>query len=434
MRIIFLIALAVFLESSILGQVSDQDKKLSVATDWLYRLCVVPNGDFQAMSPNALRDAFDSWVKKSQDGGSCDPKTFADAKDSTLPIRVDVSSIRLNAWERIARMPQFRTQIQQTPDYVYGILQGAPANTLSQFFPNPDHAILSYGGPIHFDELYVSADTRVAICTVLDDVNTQIKKSDPTANPPTDQRCTEPGYLLANRARDNLTRIGAAVTLDISFSQVPKYQAPIIITSFSGLNFPSYSKTITGSFDTSKLFRSAAELKGVAGYVGKLNPKTSAISKDAVLQDFCRHKADDLADERKTADCIRAITIGDVPKRLAISLMPRVDVKATSPFDLSKYGTSFIAPPNRAGRSLYSVTLNWDLRSLIPSTKDRLDAFNALKALHDPAMNPADDKQTKEALWRRQVSSLYLELSRMPERSLDAAWWARFEATVLRVD
>jgi hypothetical protein len=138
----------------------------------------------------------------------------------------------------------------------------------------------------------------------------------------------------------------------------------------------------------------------------------------------------DLANKDKTATCIQAITIGDVVKRLAISVLPRLDVKALSPFDLSKYGSSFVAPPNKAGRSLYTVTLNWDLRSIVPTTAARLDAFNAIKSLHDP--KPVSDKDIKEAQWRRQVASLYLELRRTPDRAEDSAWWNRFETIVLR--
>jgi hypothetical protein len=424
MKIILLLILAALVPPLGLTQEATLlDQRLNVATDWLYRLCVVPGGDFRNLDPAKLTDAFDVWSKSTQDAAQCDPKEFKGAKPPDPSLAVDVSAIRLSPWERIARIPQFRTQIQQAPDYVYGVVQDAPANTPNQFFPNPDHALFSYGGPIHFDELYVAADTRVAICSVLND----LKQADP------DHRCNDDQYLLANRIRDNFTRFGAAVSLDINYSQVPKYQAPILVTSLSALQFPSYSKTITGSFDPSKLFRSPAEMKGIAGYAGKVTLKDNGkviFDSDTVLHSICNYQLADLANKDKTATCIQAITIGDVVKRLAISVLPRLDVKALSPFDLSKYGSSFVAPPNKAGRSLYTVTLNWDLRSIVPTTAARLDAFNAIKSLHDP--KPVSDKDIKEAQWRRQVASLYLELRRTPDRAEDSAWWNRFETIVLR--
>jgi hypothetical protein len=434
------LALLLFIAvSSFAEQQEDQQRRIIVATNWLYSLCVVPNGDFQAITPIELRDAFEAWAKSNQDTAQCEPKAFKATKPASPLLVVEVSSIRLRPWERIARMPQFRTQIQQTPAYVYGVLQGAPANTPSQFFPNPDHSIFSYGGPVHFDELYVGADTRVAICTVLDDLYQKANQENPKANIRPDKRCTDSGYLLANRVRDNFTRIGAAVSLDINFSQVPKFQSPIVITSLSNLNFPEWSKTITGSFDASKLFRSATEMKGIAGYVGKVNLKSNygvnLMDKNTILRDLCDRKSDELNDPTNTTHCIQAITVGGMAKRLAISILPRIDVKAISPFDLSKYGSSFVAPPNRAGRSLYTVTLNWDLRSLIPSTASRLDALTAIKSLHDSEDKPPlDDKKIREALWRRQVAASYLELRSMPERSLDPVWWSRFEAILMRTN
>jgi hypothetical protein len=444
-------ALGVFALLAVIASPAQDDAsvkaRFGVAAGWLTQLCVLKGGTFESLDLEELAAAFVAWENDTTDVDKCNAASSTSQKQPPSPhVAVDVSALRLNAWQRVARMGQFQVDIQQTPDYVYGVLQGQPSSTPSRFLPDPEHAIVSLGGPLFLNELYVGADTRVGVCSALD--LKALHADDP---------CFDPLYVEARRVRDNVLRVTAAMALNINFSQVPRYQSQVVLTSLQSFGVPEWSKTITGSFDPSMLFRSMNEKKALAGYAGQLadalsaaggsfvpvsdkvdgTTSTNKFTRDTIVQDLCdseKATTQKFTSEKFTDNCIARMTIGGTTQRLVISLLPVINVKVTSPFDLAKYGTNFIAPPGKAGQSLYDVTLTWNLRNLIPSASSRLDAYNAAAALAKPATapaSPADQMQQKQTQWKRTVAKMYIELKGIPTRSLDEEWWARFESLVI---
>jgi hypothetical protein len=284
-------------------------------------------------------------------------------------------------------------------------------------------------GPLHLDEFYVGADTRAALCDIDSVFQTA---SDPNSGDP---NCKKRSYLFATRSLDTLARFASSMTLDLNFSMVPKFQSSLLVTDPGAISYPSWSKTITGSFNPAKLFRSSTELKGVAGYVGKI-PALSGENVDVALRSLCGTPGADplLHIAKSTDDCLRHITVGSTFQRTVLLTVPRINVTATTPFDLTKVQSSFVPPPNKAGKSLYNVTLNWDLRSIFASTTTRLDAINALKSSDPAAQKPQSEIDNARLQARRQVAMMFMELKLDRNRSQSDIWWDRFEALALLVD
>lgn len=470
MKAICAVGFALVVSTHLIAQENQlQANRLQVATAWLSNLCVLPQGDFLLPTQADLTSAFAKWINSAATP-SCEGNVPADSsgKKPQPKIKADIDSLRLRPIERIARIGQFQLNIQQTPDYVYGIPEGAPPTTPSTFLPNNQHSLLSLGGPLFLNELYVPADTRVGICSALfpkdldplskDDPNTRTQPGDTASlkrKAKIRNTCGDSKYIEALRKKDYLFRLAAAMTLNINASQVPNYEPPILLKSLSSVGYPFWSKNITGSFTPSMLFRTAAEKKALAGYAGSLKifyfdrkegMMIKVMNKPQVLNDLCNRGKGAPPDATESPDytdkCISTITIGGLTQRLTISMLPVINVKVTTPFDLVKYGTSFIPPPDQAARSLYNVTFVWDLRSLLASTTQRLDAFNALVTLATPdtpdkttpaqSKSPLSEEQLKEAQWRRAVAGLYIELQSIPSQCLNEQWWAKFETTVLR--
>src|ERR1035437_4058066 len=99
-----------------------QSQRLQVAIGWLDNLCVVSNGDFLLPSQSDLLLAFHKWI------GDANTPVCASANDPSnkqqAQIKADITSLQLGRWERVARMGQLQINIQQNPDYVYGIREG----------------------------------------------------------------------------------------------------------------------------------------------------------------------------------------------------------------------------------------------------------------------------------------------------------------------
>ena len=413
-----------------------KETKLSLAKLWLKPLCVVENGDFLTsdMTPEKLARKFDDWLNaKTTDPACAMVSSTADSSDSSekpLPeskkIAVKFDSLFPNTWLRILRTAEFRLNVQQTPSYVYGIKQGDPPNTPSSFLANPNHGILSYGGPLHLEEMFVDSSTRMSACLAFQDAG----------NPPVES-CNQDIFILAERKRDYIARVATAVTVDLKYSEVPRFESGVISEEHNVV-FPKYSRIVSGTFDPAKLFRSAAETKALGDYSRKFklyhhDSHRPDLSENAHAIDlftrFCGDDANVSKDDTTASACISDFALGRKTQRLLVSFIPRIDVTVTSPFDLAKYGSLFIQPPNRAGESLYNVALSWNFHSVIPSASSRVDNLKTMTSIRRGVKNDEVSKSKSDAAlvqWKMKVRNCYLTLLVEPDRSSDEDWWKKF--------
>ena len=122
--------------------------------------------------------------------------------------------------------------------------------------------------------------------------------------------------------------------------------------------------------------------------------------------------------------------MGSKLQRTMLFFLPIIAVKVTSPFDLAKYGTTFQEPPNHSGRSLYDVTLTWNLHSTIPSAQNLTAGVKMVQAVYQ-AEHPKTEVLPADAEWRRQVKLLYMELKTLPEIANNEAFWELFRNTLM---
>lgn len=74
---------------------------------------------------------------------------------------------RLKIFERLARMPQFKSEFLRTANCVYGVPEGAPKSATPSILPNPDHGLLSLGGILYFIELFPNVQSRLDYCAAM---------------------------------------------------------------------------------------------------------------------------------------------------------------------------------------------------------------------------------------------------------------------------
>ena len=391
-----------------------EGKRLDIATRWLSSLCVLSSGDFYSVGVQDLDEAFNAWIQKTTT--TC---------NKPAPIKVGKSTVDLRYLKRLARVGELRLQRQQLATSVIGVTQGDASTVLPRPLTNPQSAIYAFGGPVHFDEFYVGADVRSAMCAL----NDNFTQPDP--------HCSDRKYVSAGRDKDIYSRGLAAITLDLNFAQVPLFQNGLLVTDPAAIHYPRWTKTVTGNLDPKKLFRSTAEWKGFAANLGKLPSPFADKGKitDQALQTLCglpQTISPLLSNEQVAEDCLRYITIGGKTQRLILSVMPTINVAATTPFELSKQGTSYRSS-NSAGESLYTVTANWNLRNIFAPASTRVDALNTLKA-SDPRtpdkLTVADDEKLRI---RARVQRMYIELKETPEVVQKDLWWDRFETAVLLI-
>jgi hypothetical protein len=413
MRFIFAFCLLFLCPSPIYSQDTAQVGRLRTAQAWLTTLGLPPEA--QISDPISLEAYLDTWA-------SADEHSNTQSSGET-PI-LDLKSYQAvpTMGDRFLRALQFRTEIQQTPDYVYGVLEGAPAGTVGGYHANPDHGIFGYGGPIHFDELYVSSKSRTELCTAV------TKSLGKTHMSPGDLKGKARGlqcddkYLRSNRGIDKVARLASAVTLDIRVVQVPLFENGIVITADSPSRV-KWTPTLTGSFDPSKFVRTPADTKALADY--------GLEHKSEFVGHVCGTSLP--SSPPGPSKCVSAFALGGPLKRTLISVLPKVNVQVTTPFDLAKYGNTFVEPPNKNGRSLYNVTLNWDLHNAVPSADDRVAAINNLTNMVKPSAAPAEDKSQKipDSAKRKRIEIYYLELANHPSASLDESFWRDFRKQIL---
>ena len=166
MRLVAISGVMASLALPICGQMPIDGGRYDIASMWLSDLCVIPVGALWKQSPSELSKAFDDWRQGKVNDSACSTGEPAGAANGN---ELDLSKTKLypSVPDRLFRMAELATEAQQTPDYVFGAIENAPPGTVSTFLANTDHGIFSYGGPVHFDELFVGADQRVALCTAI---------------------------------------------------------------------------------------------------------------------------------------------------------------------------------------------------------------------------------------------------------------------------
>ena len=388
-------------------------KRLDIAARWLDSLCVLSQGDLHTVPMQQLNDELDAWVSKTDPAPNC---------KAPKPIEVDRSTVDLRYIKRLARVGEFRLQRQQLATSVVGVIQGEPSTTTARPLFNPQSSIYSVGGPVHFDEFYVGADVRSAVCALDKSFIKVVGVQD---------KCSDADYVAAGRKRDAYSRGLASITLDINFAQIPLFQNGLLVTDPAAINYPRMTKTVTGSFDPKKLFRSAAEWKALATNLKDI-PAFDKDNKDKALRLVCGTGEIDpvLGNQSVAEGCLKNLTVGGKAEQFMLSVLPTVNVSATTPFELSKQGTSYRASDS-AGESLYTVTASWNLRNIIAPASVRADALANLKKA-DPRMTPklTVDEADKMRM-RSKVSRMYIELKGDQECAGKDEWWDRFEQAVL---
>jgi hypothetical protein len=115
---------------------------------------------------------------------------------------------------------------------------------------------------------------------------------------------------------------------------------------------------------------------------------------------------------------------------VVLAFLPRIDVKAYSPFDLAKTSSNtFLALPG-GDKALYDFTLTWDLRNTVTSMQMRTDALSAYQMLPNRSLKPQVGQNSKQTSASQELatvkSMLAMKFSRLaldPKLAGEDAWW-----------
>lgn len=392
-------------------QSSDLEAKISMAQDYLLLLKVPYKKQTLGRSDKKdLLDAFDSWRKTPDDKWNLS----GDPPRSLMPNGID----------RLLRVSSFKTEWVQTPQYVFGILEGSAPGTPGQLVRNPNYALWSFGGVITPSELYVSIANRISMCTAAEAI---WAKTD-------NLKCNDASFLSGSRLRDGFGRLASAMTITVNTSQIPRFQNGVIVSDATIARGTDYTFTIQGSFDPNLLFRSAAEWKSWGEYYAK-HPKLKLEGHERPSECPTTAVQPGSGDTVATRDvntaidsCFKRIARGTLFQQTITSILPKVDVRAFTAFDFYKTGLNTFLPTPVSGRALYDITGTWDLRKVLPSAETRVQALQAAKAL---VSKPSDEKQ-QDGSWKAQVEMLYLDLLEKPGLALNQDWWDKFHDLVYK--
>lgn len=410
----------------------DQDRA-SVALAWAEVLGIIdePTQFSFANSSENLRAEF---LDKLQD--------WADRKGKAeLPSLGEVrfDDLYSSGGERLARVPSIKVEAAQTPKYVYGVHYGAPIGTPADYLNNPDSSLLNYSATLNFSEAFLSITDRTTACTsarTLRDARVAVR--------PVAQRdfCTDFVYLTGGRALDFAQRLASGVSLTYTASQNARFQSNLLQ---SGQPI-SFSNSLTGSFDPTKTWRTAAD------WLAALH----VLSPDR--KDHLEADGDSHSDVTEDYPCLSLVgkdgcflryAYGDRSHQLIQALLPKVDVKIVTPLNFQSSGNVFLTQKPDEHKRLYVVSASLDLSRFIPNSSTRADAANViaelakvkqerLKAEKWRAINAADREKeqavAKEwSTWRQEVADLYTALVRDPDLVSKEAWWETFRATLFKL-
>jgi hypothetical protein len=370
-------------------QVSADQARLELAQRWLLTLGVDFEKEISSTNVVQLHAAFEGWRKASSE-------PTAVAKVGTDAPR----ALSTTFLERLPRISTFSAEDVRTPNSVL-------VNNV--FVGNPDHGLLSVGGSLNLGELYISPEIRNSLC---DTALTLWSRANELS-------CNDMKYLLGTRKRDWWGRLASAITIKTTVSQIPRIQSNQDVTVVLKNNDIRWSPKVTGTFDPTLLFRGPSDWKAWSshyrdGFRNELGPECQRIN-----------------EPHFDARCYERFLRTGSLKLILGTYLPRIDVTAYSPFDFVKYGVSqtFVEPPS-GGKTIYDVTLTWDLKRLFPSAQNRSDALKTYQTIHSATNLPKRRADGPNLPWMRRVEALYLELASTPQVSRDADWWNMFRATL----
>lgn len=338
--------------------------------------------------------------------------------------------------DRLARVPQFKAEWLRTANYVYGLPEGAPKSATPSILPDPDHGLLSLGGELDFSELFPSVQSRLDYCTALINLDRAPGKSmteDPDpAEPPKPLRshlppgCLDWNYLAVKGFKRLPERYAIGTVINVNVSEIPGFQSGILVPS------PGWTETVTGSIIPATWFVSLAERKALVAYYSA-NSKMKFNT--PYMSGFCEPRT-------SPGNCLQYLAIGRKSVRWAVALLPRIDVKAYSPFDLAKTSSNtFLSLPG-GDKPLYDFNATWNLRSTVASAQmktDALTAFGKLPACSAPrnkkepggsADNCAKLQKTSAAdelsNIKGTLADKFAQLAKKDELASSDAWWSAF--------
>ena len=328
---------------------------------------------------------------------------------------------------RAARMLQFVEQQQELPSTIFA--QVAGSSTGPSTLPNPQHYLASHSLAVNFKELFFSSSDLSSIYKSLGVVLRDSDGPQKIRDCPSDtERAGHSTVRCLARARlkDKLGRALSGLTLNAGASQRSRYIQGIL---FTPQTFPDIDYTIRGQldFDPKTLFVSASDWSDAitilnsthlltvqdtwAKQLGDLpsacrlnpavTPREAGKQEFQVTRNFARTCLDALAGRQ-----------GFWGKTLA-TLIPTVQFKKESQFDFIKQGGNLFVEDAFPEPSLNTFSFTFDLRRLVPSTKDRTDALNAMAGIYTrkkAAVATAKDQQI-------QILKDYIELAMNPSDS-----------------
>jgi hypothetical protein len=433
LRIISLFAVLVSFTST--AGADELQARLQLAKEWLTVLGVSYTGDIGPGNTAALRVALKDWhdhIGRDSDSGKEDDK-------ARLPGEVP-QYLLPSVGERLLRLSNFNSEFLRTPNYVQGTVLGQSGPP--SFIPNPDHGLLTLGGTMTLSELYSSLSERNELCKMVQSIwnETAVGHSG----------YCDGNFLLGKRTGDAFARFASGITIKTAVSEVPRFQNGVDISNTPLAANNKWTPVVTGTFDPATVFRTPADWKIFTKYkvfaTGKNLPDDKVDPLDAKQQSACPHAelADwnskdhhvEATDDPFVRACFEAFLYSSRRRQAVISFLPKVDVKATTPFDAVKTGSGTFIQPPAPGKTIYDVTLTWDLRRLFASGSNRQDALSGYKTFElgkadkEAADNPQSD--SAELAWRQRVWLRYMELAATPAVADDPAWWNAFRAVVYR--
>jgi hypothetical protein len=197
--------------------------------------------------------------------------------------------------------------------------------------------------------------------------------------------------LSKTRKRDVLYRFASGYTGTFSYSDYPQVVQNILIPK--GTAQSQQNRFFSGEvvFDPSNVFLTGTDWKNVSaaaavyGEPVQMQVKAKAAKRcpgiDGKGPDGKPLLTADgkpvVYDPSKT--CLARLSGPTGWTRIAAAIMPTVDYKLQTQFDLIKSGANFIVPPYPLGH-LYNFSFTQDLRRAVPTAKQREDAVAAIYA------------------------------------------------------
>ena len=396
--------------------------RLDTAQSWITTLSVKGADQYSLPSLSSeqqrlFQTAFADWAAGKP----------TEAKPTIGDVNFDDLSSELS--ERIKRAPSVKIEGVQASKYVYGVPYGSPAGTQAGFLGNPDSALFNYSATLNFSELFLSVSDRTTACKSA----SALRAAGMTVNikPGEKDFCKDYEFITGDRNRDFAQRLVSGITVTYTASQNAKFQKSLL----QGERDITFSHSVTGSFDPTKMWRSASDWESAAAvYASQAVIRGAGDDFSASIEQFPRGDAPvgindfPCLDLRSSVGCFYRYAYGWHKVQILEALIPRVDVKVVTPLNFQAANNVFLVQPADERKVLYTVALSVDLTKFIPNNKTRASAANVLVTL---ANTEAKRKSADVAhAWRLKVAASYAELVNNPSLVDDETWWNQFRSLI----